>query len=464
MSRISRRGFLQVSCATLGATAFHAPLLAGPVPGRAPGSGSSNASRAKVYAVFFGSAPSRDDTDLEPITNAQLGARLQQACPGIEFTMRDLTAGAQWDVVFNETKELQRLGYDGVLVCGCPRDYDLLRTGLPTINVAIVNDFMNIPYPLFAAHRVVGAMLDPWQFSADPQVPERMFQDLVQRIKLIGMLKRMKSERILTVTDAPYVNVTYGDVARNMPENYNETILGAIDATFGTQVTKIGTQEVVEDPDIRALWEQDSAEARGLAAQWIQNAQQMIHTTESEVIRSAKVYLAMKLLMQKHAATAMAFHIRTLTAHPRPEDYVTPALATSEFQLSNVVAKCQSHLNIVLSEMMLQYTLGRPSMLGDFAVDTYNNTSMVQHCEGPWNAWGDERRVPYILTDHRERQIRGRGLTGVSAASWILYPPDEPVTMWQVDVQHKQVLLHTGRTLPMLSPAARYRDHMYEMM
>ena len=89
---------------------------------------------------------------------------------------------------------------------------------------------------------------------------------------------------------------------------------------------------------------------------------------------------------------------------------------------------------------------------------------MVQHCEGPWNTWGDERRVPYIITDHRERQIRSRSRTGVSAASWILYPPGQPVTMWQIDVERKQVLIHTGKTVPMLSPAARYRDHMYEMM
>ncbi len=464
MSAISRRRFLEVSCVTLGASALHAPLLAGPVTPGGQDSASSGESRAKVYTVFFGFAPSRDDTDLEPVTNAAIVARLQQECPGVDFTIRDFTAGAQWDTVINETKELKKLGFDGVIICGSPRDYDMLRTGLPTINVAIVNDFMNVPYPLFAEHRVVGAMLDPWEFSADPQVPERMFRDLVNQIKLIGMLKRMKAERILTVTDSPYVNVTYGDMLKNMPANYNEAILSAIDETFGTRVTKIGTADVVGDPDIRHLWEHDSAEAREIAARWIRNAQKLIHTTESEVIRSAKVYLAMKLLMQKHDATAMAFHIRTLTANPRPEDYVTPALATSEFQLANVVAKCQSHLNIVLSEMMLQYALGRPSMLGDFAVDTYNNTSMVQHCEGPWNAWGDERRVPYILTDHRERQIRARGTTGVSAASWILYPPDEPVTMWQVDVQNKQVLLHTGRTVPMLSSAARYRDHMYEMM
>jgi hypothetical protein len=172
----------------------------------------------------------------------------------------------------------------------------------------------------------------------------------------------------------------------------------------------------------------------------------------------------MKHLMEKHEATAMAFHIRSLINNPRPEDTVFPALATSEFQLHNVVAKCQSHLNILLSEMMLQYAYGRPSMLGDFSVDTYNNTSIVQHCEGPWNAWGDKRRVPYLLVDHRERRIRGRSMTGVGAASWILYPGDEPVTMWQIDVQSKQILVHTGTTVPMLSPSAVYRDHLYEMM
>jgi hypothetical protein len=55
-------------------------------------------------------------------------------------------------------------------------------------------------------------------------------------------------------------------------------------------------------------------------------------------------------------------------------------------------------------------------------------------------------------------------MTGVGAASWILYPGDEPVTMWQIDVLSKEVLLHTGTTVPMLSESAKYRDHFYEMM
>jgi hypothetical protein len=364
----------------------------------------------------------------------------------------------------NEIKDLKKSHYDGVIIYGWPRDYSVLRSGLPTINVMIICDFMNNPVPLYRKHRVVEAFLDPWRFCADAKVSEQMFLDLAQKIKLISMLKRMKQERILTVTDSRYVNVMYGDVLKHPPANYNAMIQGAIDETFGTQVTKIGTKEVTDDEDIQELWHRDDKQANEIAQRWIRGAKKMINTTEPEVVRSAKVYLAMKLLMQKYDATSMAFHIRTLIKNPRRDQTVFPALATSEFQLENIVAKCQSHLNIVLSEMLLQYAFGRASMLGDYAVDTYNNTSMVQHCEGPWNPWGDERRVPYILTDHRERRIRGRSLPGVGAASWILYPPDEPVTMWQIDVLTKEILLHTGSTVPMLTEAAKYRDHMYEMM
>jgi hypothetical protein len=459
MSALTRRNFLKATSSAVGACAVGAPLTSALARQT-----QADAKRTKIYTVFFHTAPSKDDTDLVPTPNKEIARRLQETCPNVEFVIRDLTQGVRLDQVLNEVKDLRNQHFDGVILCGAPRHRELLRTGLPTVNAAVVNDFMNAPYPTFKQHRVVPAFLDPWRFCEDPQIPERMFQDLVDKIKLIAMLKRMKSEHILTVTDSPYVNVTYGDVRANMPEDYNQQILGAIDETFGTKVTKIGTKEVTEDKDIQNLWNNDNQEANEIAQRWIRNAKKMMHTIESEVVRSAKVYLAMQMLMKKYDASAMAYHIRTLVANPRREDYVTPALATSEFQLDNIVAKCQSHLNIILSEMLLQYAYRRPSMLGDYSVDTYNNTSMVQHCEGPWNAWGDERRVPYYLVDHRERRIRGRAMTGVSAASWILYPPDEMVTMWQIDVQRKEILMHAGTTVPMLSGAKRYRDHFYEMM
>lgn len=459
MSGITRRSFFEVTSGVLGASALSGFAF----PGHSA-TISQAQDQTKIYTVFFGTAPSRDDTGLVPQTHEEIIRKLESICQGINFEVRDLTMGARLEAVLSESKTLRESGYDGVVIYGWPREYDLLRTGLPTINVSIVNDFMNNPFPLYRENRVVSAFLDPWNFSVNPEVTDRMYQDLAGKLRMIQTLRRMKSERILTVTDSQYVNVTYGDLLKHMPTDYNALILDAISSVFGTQVTKIGSKEVTEDPDIRALWNKESPEANEISRRWIRNADKMMNTIESEVVRSAKVYLAMKLLMQKHDATAMAFHIRTLTPDPKPEDYVVPALATSEFQLDNIVAKCQSHLNIILSEMLLQYTFRRPSMLGDYSVDTYNNTSIVQHCEGPWNPWGDERRVPYILVDHRERQVRARSTTGVGAASWILYPGDEPVTIWQLDIQRKEILLHVGPTIPMLSGAKRYHDHLYEMM
>ncbi len=448
---MTRRNFLELAAGACSAGVF----LGQAPPAAAP---------AKIYTVFFGVAPSEDDTDLRPITHEQIIERLQRDCEGVEFVVRDTTASAKLPSILNEIKDLKIQGYDGVIIYGWPRDYDLLRTGLPTINVAVINDFMNTPYPLFRQSHTVGAYLDPWRFCADPAVSEKMFRDLGDQIKLIRTLKRMKSEHILTVTDSNWVNVFYGDVLKNPPPDYNERMLGAIRDTFGTRVTKIGSKEVTEDRDIRDLWFSESKLANEIAQRWIRSAQKMTYTIESEVVRSAKLFLAMKLLMKKYDATAMTFHIRTLIKNPRPDENVYPALAVSEFQLENKVAKCQSHLNIVLSEMLLQYAYKRPSMLGDYSVDTYNNTSCVQHCEGPWNPWGDERRVPYILPDHRERRVRTRNAPGVGAASWVLYPPGEPVTMWQLEVVNKEVLLHTGATVNMLTGPVKYRDHLWEMM
>ena len=79
MSAITRRSFLKVSSGALGACAFGAPMAAGFAAG-----GAQNAKHAKIYMVMVGSAPSRDDTDLEPMTNNEIVQRLQKECDGVD--------------------------------------------------------------------------------------------------------------------------------------------------------------------------------------------------------------------------------------------------------------------------------------------------------------------------------------------------------------------------------------------
>ncbi len=459
MSALTRRNFIKVGAGALAANMVgFMPLYAN------SGSGTQTTGKTKLYTIFFGTAPSTDDTDLRPMSNEDLIGQLKKDCPGVEFVVRDTSKSAKLKNILNEIDDLKRLDYDGVIIYGWPREYKVLRSGLPTINISIINDFMNNPIKIYRENNVVPAFLDPWEFSTSSENISRMYHDLVEKIKLIKALKKLRDSTILTVTDNPFVYVTYGDALKQSPQAYNELILGAILSTFGVKVIKIGSDEVYTDTKIKELWYNKSEKANQIANTWIKNAEKMINTTESEVVKSAKCYLAMQYLMDKYDANSMAFHIRALKENPKPEDYVTPALATSEFQKEGIVAKCQSHLNILLSEMVLQYSLGVPSMLGDYSVDTYNKTSIVQHCEGPWNPWGGDKTVPYIITDHRERQVRARSKPGVSAASWILYPPDEPVTIWQLDVIKREILLHVGKTTPIYTKDSLYKNHLWEMM
>ncbi len=66
--------------------------------------------------------------------------------------------------------------------------------------------------------------------------------------------------------------------------------------------------------------------------------------------------------------------------------------------------------------------------------------------------------------DFRERRIRGRAMTGVGAASWVLYPAGEPVTMWQIEVLNKELLVHTGASVNMLTGPVKFREHFWGMM
>ncbi len=181
---------------------------------------------------------------------------------------------------------------------------------------------------------------------------------------------------------------------------------------------------------------------------------------ESEVVKSAKMYLALKLLLKKNNGGAIAYHLRSLIKNPRREDRAWPSLGDSELQKKGIVALCQSHLNICLTHMFAQYAFGVPSMLGDFTIDPFNNTVIVQHCGGPHNFRGGNDKTPYVIRDHAERGFREHAIPGCGATSEVLFPDNEPVTIWRISLLTKEILVHTGKTV---SGYKLYKDFTYLM-
>jgi len=407
----------------------------------------------KLYTVFVDKGVQHFESEaLTPTTNEQLLGELEAQCTGVDFTVRDASeAGTTLQAVVDEL-QAHKDDFDGVLVFGGLNDYRPVITGLPTIAVHNFPEFSHLPYKLLDERAgVLTAACDRGNVCKLAQSAS-MFDDLVEKISLVDAVAKMKRSTLLVISDRPYVDVhhgdldtTYpGDLRGKAPEEFNEILQDAVNEAFGTQITKIGTREVASNQDVRNT---DEQQAREIARRWIAEAEDMRGTVEPEVVNSARMYLAMKVLMDEHGANAIATHIRSLTANPKPEDMIWPSLGNSELQLEGIAGCCQAHINVVLTHMLAQYAFGRPSMMGDFMVHVANAVGIVMHCGAPWNPWGGTETIPYVIRDHAERRVKQHSKPGVGACSEVLFPPGEIATVWRIDVPTRSILVHTGETV-----------------
>ncbi len=393
------------------------------------------------------------------ITNEEVLRKLQARCSGVDFIARDITKrDTSMQAVLDEL-EASKEALDGVLILGAlgNREYKLAFTGLPTICVYNLFEWMNIPYklydtgkessikvggPEYKAGKILTAQLDRRNVCA-PSASSAMFEDLVNKIKIIQAIKKLKESRILVVTPNRYLGqVDYqGDAKKHFPEDYNERYTRALKESLGVELVKIEPKEFYE-----AVKKVEEGQAEEIAKMWIDEAQGLKDTTESEVIKTAKSYLAFEALRKKYNCNAVSTQMRSLTGSGRVEDILWPGLGLMEFQKRGIQAICQEYENIMVAHLLGYYLTGRPSMLGDLMIDTFNNITLLTHCGAPINPYGDDRRIPYIIWSHAQSPVRNTLKPGSGTGAQVNYPAGEPVTIWKVYVLHKKIGIYTGKT------------------
>ncbi len=415
----------------------------------------------KIYTVFVnqGCSCPAGGTPEGLTTNDQILGKLQSKCSAVHFIARDLTKpDTNMPAILDELEAL-REGLDGVLIFGAlgNREYKLAFTGLPTICVYNLFEWMNIPYKLYStgkensikvggseykSGRIVTAQLDRRNVCS-PSASAAMLEDLISKVKIIQAIKKLKESRILVITPLQYLNqVDYqGDRNRHFPKDYNQTYTRVLKESLGVELVRIAPQEFYE-----ALEKVQVRESQEIAKRWIDEAQGMKDTTESEVVKTAKSYLAFEALRNRYNCNAVSTHMRSLTGSGKVEDMFWPGLGLMEFQKSGIQAICQEYENIMVAHLLGYYLTGRPSMLGDLMIDTYNNMTILTHCGAPINPYGDDRRIPYIIWSHAQSPVRGMLKPGSGTGAQVNYPAGEPVTIWKVYVLHKKIGLYTGIT------------------
>jgi hypothetical protein len=392
-------------------------------------------------------------------SNEQVISNLRQACEGVDFELWEGTR----DAGYNEIQQRPD-AYDGVLIIGgLDGDYRLAFTGLPTIAVYNLWEFMNQPWDLFATGempenpvltgghdyqdvKILTAQLDRRNLCA-PGVSKKMFDDLVYKVRLIKVIKDLGYTRILMVKNAAeeiIASVNYrGDITQSFPDDHNERYLSNFREVFGAEMVP------VEPGEFYDMYRQIRlSDAEKIAKQWMDGADR-VEASKPEITKTARGYLALDALREKYNCNAVATHIRTVTGSGELRDRYNPGVGLElGFKTRGIQAVCQNYPDILMSQVLAYLLTGRPSMLGDVIYDVFNDTEIVLHCGIPINPMGGEHRLPYVIRTHAESPVRDiPEEPGSSTGMTAVWPEGEPVTFWEIHSLNRKIRMHTGETV-----------------
>ena len=306
--------------------------------------------------------------------------------------------------------------YDGYLVymtsmwTGIPEI--IVKKGIPLI---VADELYSGSGGFLAIHSLVGRENLPVVCIGSSN-----FTDVIDAVKLFSVIKRMKESRILVVADGE----SWG--------NGNERIK-KIKEIFGTDVVRINSDE------LRSHYKNtDIKQAEEYKNKWIKEALKVVEPTEDEILKSARMHLALKKAMEDKRADAVT--VDCLGLYYSDKLFAYPCL--SFFQLNNdgSTGVCEADLDSTITQLLIRYLTGRPAYVSDPVIDTATDQIIYAHCVATNKVYGpDGLSNPYIIRSHSEDR------KGASIQS--LMPLGENVTTAKVSIMNKAFSVHQGKTV-----------------
>ncbi|MBN2022649.1 MAG: hypothetical protein JW809_07625 [Pirellulales bacterium] len=252
-----------------------------------------------------------------------------------------------------------------------------------------------------------------WQKAGKPVVvlPTSDWGELDQIVRLMRVGPHMKRTKVLAI------GKLQGTDAACSPEKVKKAL--------GTEVVQIESTEVIDAHKAVPL-----AEAQAEAeSHWISQARKIVEPTRDEIVSSARLYLAVKNLMRKYGARAVA------SSHCMG----APAKGCLTFSKLNdlgLVGACEGDIDSTLTMLLFGYAFGRPGFISDPVFDTAQNALIHFHCTCATKMDGPSgKRLPFT--------IRNQGDSDQGVALDVEMRVDQPVTCAKF-VNLDTMLLSTG--------------------
>lgn len=397
----------------------------------------------KIYVIFNSSGvghtgiwnaddPEQIERVKKIMTNEVMLNEIEKRCEGVEFVGE--TNPIRTDSAIDSIKNL-REDLDGILVFG-PPSAELIKIGLPIIAVfSMWGTWMSgFNFKTYKEKKILTGCLPVVRDASESAFSSRI-ADLAKKIKLIQGISKMKGLRILSVTDRPVLG-SYEAGFGNRKE-YEKVYLDNLKETFGSEIITTDQEEMFDK-----IQQVDEAEAEKVMKMWIDGAEAIRDTNEAEILRSAKLYLTMKELMEKYDCGAITTEGYGVFSDYKKGNIPSQGLPSSQFCTDGIIATSECLVNSLLTQQLGFYITGRPSFNGDYIIDPFYNVAIIGHCECPFNPYGDERRAPYIIRNlPRLRKNKGGACVQVNL------PLNETVTVAKISVYDKKISVFTGQTV-----------------
>jgi len=171
----------------------------------------------------------------------------------------------------------------------------------------------------------------------------------------------------------------------------------AVKQKFGTEIIRLDRDRVLEA--YKAVRDdQAAAEAK----RWMDQAEAVVEPSRDEIVKSCKLALAFQRLLDDENATCITVDCygsmwRRLPAYP--------CIGHARLNSMGLSGVCESDLQSVMTQLVLQGLSGKPGFVSDPTMDLAAKSIILAHCMGTPKMDGPQgQAAPYRLRTIMERQ------------------------------------------------------------
>lgn len=350
--------------------------------------------------------------------------KLVRMFPDLEFAAHDIREPADVNRFLSE--EGESIGYLLVVLnCIAGLVKPILYSSKPVVMIAETYGGAGEFLLEFARARkdgmpVVGSVVR--EVSAD---------EVLRKVGLFKVIHKLRNSRVLFVVSPS---------ERWLVELEYPLSVGVYTLVKGLQET-LGVVPIVLD--IREFVKKyynkvGEKEARTLAEKWIEGAEKNLEQDAEEILKSAKLYVALKRAALDYRADAVAFDCIVLRNAGLIDAW--PCLGYMELWNDGIVPVCEADPGSAAALLIMKHLAGIPGFVSDPSPDEIRGEVVYYHCYAPTRPKGPAAEAcPYIIMSAH---------LGVKRASLhVKLPTGEVVTAVGFIPNERTLIVHTAKAV-----------------